>query len=76
MFIHMFIASPPLELNIHQLPTSIRPSSVRFPSVLATDCDRRNLLITLVVHCVDSACESLTGGRPAFYRSDDILVLF
>jgi len=39
--------------------------------VLSTDCDSRNLLIILIVHCVGSQ----TGGRPAFYCSDVILVI-
>jgi len=24
--------------------------------VVSTDCDRRNLLITIIVHCVDNTC--------------------
>jgi len=46
--------------------------------LLSTQCDRRNLLLTITVCCVDNSCgmtpESKRGG-PAFYRSNDILVV-
>jgi len=34
------------------LPASVRPSSVVSP-VLSADCNRRNLLITLIIRCVN-----------------------
>jgi len=27
------------------------------PQLLSTECDRRNLLLTIIVNCVDSACD-------------------
>ena len=56
-----------------------RRETVVSPPLLLTEYDRRNLLLTLIVHCIDNT-DGMTRkskwGRPASYRSEDILVCF
>jgi len=47
-------------------------SSTAARSALPTECDRLNLLITLIVRCLDNTAGMMR--KSAFYRSGDIFV--